>query len=528
MICSRSYRVLEYRYKRAPFKHQKNALRISARKKNFALFAEMGTGKTKILIDNAAMLFQAEEIDACVIIAPNGLQQNWLDEIKLNFPNDYFAAYWSKLLRHGGTGKPLKEWPVGRAFRFFILNIEALLTDDAYRETLRFIKQRKVLLAVDESTRIKSPDADRTRRVMMLGQYAKYKRIMSGAPMPNGPIDIFSQMKFLDPQILGFDSFVAFKSYYCMLVPPTHPLVQNIAKKSAAARMRGKSEEQIDALAKKFAGRLQIMERGTDGQPLYRNLEVLEEKIAPHLYRIRKADCLDLPPKVYQKVFVELSPKQQKIYDQVRNEIMAEFVIDKQLHQITSEIAIKRMTRLAQIICNHFVPDPDYDEDVKPQPQQIDKISPRITALEELIEDAGRPPLVIWVRHRYDIVEISELLKRMKIKHGILQGKLSIKERTATIAAFQAGKIGAIIGIAALGIGINLQRADLNIYYSNSFNLEDRLQSEDRSHRAGRQGVVNVIDIIAASTLDEKIVTALRSKKNIAHAVLRDRIDDWI
>lgn len=520
--------MIEYHYKRAPFKHQKDALRISARKKNYAIFAEMGTGKTKILIDNAAMLYQSEEIDGCMVITPNGLQQNWLDEIKLNFPNDSFSAYWSKTLRHGGTGKPLKEWPMGKTFRFFVLNIEALATDDGYREALRFIKQRKVLLTIDESTRIKSPDASRTRRVMKLGEYAVYRRIMSGAPMPNGPIDIFSQMKFLDPQILGFDSFVAFKSFYCMLVPSTHPLVQNIAKKSAAGRLKGKSEEAVNALAKKFAGRLQIMERGTDGQPLYKNLEILENKIAPHLYRIRKDDCLDLPPKVYQKIYIELSPKQRLIYNQVRDEIMAEFVIDKELRHITSEIAIKRMTRLAQIVCNHFVPDPDYDEDRKPQPERIEDTSPRISALEDLIEDAGRPPFVVWVRHRYDVIEISELLRKMKIKHGILQGKLSIKERTATIADFQAGRLGAIIGIAALGIGINLQRADLNVYFSNSFNLEDRLQSEDRSHRAGRKGVVNVIDILAADTLDEKIVTALRSKKNIAHAVLRDRIDDWI
>jgi SNF2 family DNA or RNA helicase len=519
--------MLEYRYKRAPWKHQKQALRLSARRPAFALFMEMRTGKTKVVIDNAGML--RDEIDRVLVLCPNGVQRNWIEDIELNFPYDCYAAFWAGRLRDGKTLKPIKEMPGGRSFRFLIMNVEALLVKEAYKMAERFMQEGRAMLAVDESTRIKGHTTGRTKKVMRLGALSKYRRILSGAPSPNGPVDLYSQFMFLDPDILGLDSITAFKASYCVLMENDHPLVRHIAKKMPFIKNQ-KDPEKKKKLVQEWAGRIQIPERGSDGMPLYKNLDILEQKIAPHIFRVLKKDCLDIPPKVYQKRFVELSPKQRQIYDQIRDEIIAEFVHLKELRTVTSEIAIKRMTRLAQVICNHYVPDPDYDEAKKPQPQRIEKKgdNPRIEALREIIEDADRPPLIVWTRHRYDFLEIAELFDDMKISYGNLWGGLGVMKREQTRVDFQAGKIGAIIGIAALGIGINLSRADLNVYYSNSFDLEHRLQSEERSDSADRKGALLVVDLIAENTNDEKVVATLRAKKNIEHAILRDKIEDWI
>lgn len=486
--------VTDYKFGTQPFAHQKRAFLLSRDAKAFALLMEQGTGKTKVVIDTACYLFGQGRITGVLVVAPNSVKSNWTeDEIPTHTPSyvPYRAVTWSS------QKKPQKH-DLKRdhtTLVWLVMNVEALATAKGREFAEWFLSEHDALMVIDESTRIKTPSAQRTKAAWKLGRRAKYRRILSGLPITQGPLDAFAQFKFLDEAILGFGSFYAFRNHFAI--------------------MGGFGGKEIVA---------------------YANLDELQRLIDPYSFRVLKADCLDLPPKVYQKRTVELTAEQRRLYDQMKNEMIAELGDG---HQVSTTIVLTQMLRLQQIV-GGFLPkptdNPDDDAAVTNGAEQEWKIpgaNPKLDALLEVLDDAGDGKAIVWARFRAEIDLICAALAERYGAESVVpfHGGVSEEDRRQYRKAFQdpASPVRFFVGQTETGgIGLTLTAAQTVIYFSNSFSLESRLQSEDRAHRIGQAGTVTYIDLVAKDTLDGAVLQALRNKRNLADLVTGDAWRKWI
>ena len=312
----------DFEFTTDPYEHQISALQLSHDKENFALFMEMGTGKTKVIIDNAEMLYQKGEIDTVVVICPNSIKSVWENEIKVHGPDvdRTVVTYHSQTFKH--HQRDLARAASKKPMVWFIINVEAL----SYQKGLQMIQlacsQRNgVLMVVDESTRIKTDGASRTKNTIKAGKLAKYRRILTGTPITQSPLDLFAQMKFLSKDILGYSSKYAYRNRFSV----TQPF--NAVKKD---KKTGEEKRVQIQLVKD-----------------YRNLDELHEILKPHSYRVRKEDCLDLPEKIYVRRYVNLSDEQQTLYNIMKEEMVISF---GDVDLVTAPIVLTQMMRLQQII----------------------------------------------------------------------------------------------------------------------------------------------------------------------------------
>jgi len=459
----------DFMFETEPFEHQRKAFYMSRDKENFALLMEQGTGKSKVIIDNAAYLYANNKITAMIIIAPNGVHRNWLkNEVPFHLPEwcPRKAAYY-----YSGMKKADKEeWnrivSSKENLKIFAFNVEGFVSKTAQKFINNIMISNDVLLVVDESSRIKRPGAKRTQFITKIGKMAKYRRILTGTPVTKGPEDVYSQFKFLDPYILGYESYYSFRARYCI--------------------MGGFENRQIVS---------------------YEHVDELVKNIEGHSYRVLKKDCLDLPDKIYQRAYVELSEAQRKLYNSIKNEYVAEYKNET----ISAPEAITRLLRLQQITCGWFPSD---------NPVPIDEKNPRLELLKELLSDIDGK-VIIWARFRADLRAIEEALGPLCVAY---HGGVSTDNRAHAVEAFQKDpKVRYFVGQPQSGgMGLTLTAATYAIYYSNSFDLETRLQSEDRCHRIGTINNVTYIDIEASKTVDGKIIETLRNKKNLADVITRD------
>ncbi len=466
----------DFMFKTKPFDHQRNVFYMSRDNEAFALLMEQGTGKTKVIIDNSAYLYGAGKINCLVVIAPNGVHRNWIrKEIPEHMPEwcHHESVFYYAGMKKKDTERFEEVMVAKDKLKIFTFNVEAFVSGKAVELLGKIMLANDVMLVVDESSRIKRPGAKRTKVITKAAKYAKYRRIMTGTPVTKGPEDIYSQFKFLDPQILGYDSFYSFKARYCI--------------------MGGFENKQIVS---------------------YQNVDELTKNIEGHSFRVLKKDCLDLPDKIYQRYPIELSTKQRKLYDQMRKQYIAE--LDGE--QIDAPAAITRLLRLQQIVCGWF----PSEAEVKP----IDDKNPRLNALLEILSDIDSK-VIIWARFKADLKAIEAALGSSAVAY---HGEVSNDDRADAVDRFQNDpKIRYFIGQPQSGgIGLTLTAADYAIYYSNSFDLETRLQSEDRCHRIGTKNNVTYIDIESPKTIDTKIIKALRSKKNLADVITKDPISMFL
>ena len=465
----------DFIFKTEPFEHQRKTFYLSRDQKVFALLMEQGTGKTKVVIDNSAYLYSKGEIQSLVVIAPNGVHRNWIREVETHLPD--WCKYEITYYRSGMNKKETESFESvlhsKDCLKIFTFNVEAFTSPKAVHWMERILLSNEVMLVVDESTRIKTPSAKRTKLITKFGKNAKYRRILTGTPITKNAADVYSQFKFLDPQILGYDSFYSFRNQYCV--------------------MGGFEQRQIIA---------------------YKNLDELSRNVEGHSFRVLKKDCLDLPPKIYQRHFVEMSERQKKMYNTMKKGFIAEL----EGNVIEAPEAITRLLRLQQILCGWF---PTENDRVQP----IDEKNPRIEALKDIL-DGIESKVIIWARFRADIRAIERLLGDLAVSY---HGDVDSDARELAIDRFQKGDAKYFIGTPqAGGIGLTLTAAEYAIYYSNSFNLEERLQSEDRCHRIGTKNNVTYIDIECQKSIDSKIIKALRDKKNIADIITKDPISIFL
>ena len=476
---------MNYKFKTKPYKHQLTALEKSWNKETYAYFMEMGTGKTKVLIDNMSMLYDKGKIDGALIIAPKGVVKTWYEqEIPTHLPNhiENVTVLWQSNINKTQQEKLETLFEIETALHILVMNVEALSTEKGVKFAEKFLRSHKTLMAIDESTTIKTPTAKRTKNIIDLGTTAKYRRIMTGSPVTKNPLDLYTQCYFLDPYLLDFASYYAFRNRYAIM---------------KTMHVRGRS--------------IQVVHK-------FQNLSELSDIVKRFSYRVLKEDCLDLPPKNWIKRHITLSKEQQKVYDQMKKTALATLN-----GKVTSTMTvITQLMRLQQITCGHFVADDGTTQEIK---------NNRITELMDVLDEI-EGKAIIWGHWQKDIQNMVDEIEKVHGPGSVVSyyGLTPQDERQDNIRKFQSDpRCRFLVGTPSTGgYGITLTAANTVIYYSNGYDLEKRLQSEDRAHRIGQKKNVTYIDIIAEKTVDEKIQESLRKKINIASEVMGEELRAWI
>ena len=476
---------MDYKFKLKPYEHQMSALEKSWNKETYGYFMEMGTGKTKVLIDNMAMLYDKGKINGALIIAPKGVVKTWHEqELPTHLPDhiENVTTLWQPNITKKQETKLNNLFDLGTDLHIFIMNVEALSTNKGVNFAEKFLRSHRTLMALDESTTIKNPSAKRTKNVLALAPMAKYRRILTGSPVTKNPLDLYTQCEFLDPFLLNFNSWYAFRNRYAIM---------------KTIHVRGRSIQTVHK---------------------FQNLGELSDRLKGFSYRVLKEDCLDLPEKIYMKRHVALTKEQENLYEQMRKTAIANLN-----GKVTSTVTVlTQLMRLQQITCGHFVADDGTVQTIK---------NNRLDELMDVLEETENKA-IIWAYWQRDVQDIRDAIEKKYGPRSVVDyyGLTPQDERQDNIRRFQNdNECRFLIGTPSTGgYGITLTEANTVIYYSNGYDLEKRLQSEDRAHRIGQKKNVTYIDLIAENTVDEKIVKSLRKKINIASEVMGEELRDWI
>jgi SNF2 family DNA or RNA helicase len=462
-------------YKTKPLQHQEQATERFVNEPYGALFCEMGTGKTKIILD----VFQnAKKPVSVLVIAPNGLHHNWAKNEIPKHADKADVYCWN-----GPPTSKKKQQELTRFYnlesynKYFLINVEALRTKSGFDYANAFLigshgTERHIV--VDESTCIKNPKAQQTKAVMKLAKQAERKWILNGTPITQGPLDLFSQCKFLANDALPYPTMTSFKHAYAVETTMT---------------MGNRS-------FRKIVG--------------YQNLDKLTKSLEPFSLRLEKKDCLDLPEKTFNQVYVELTPEQERVYKQIKNDCIS---LLENGDLITTTMALTKIVKLHQILTGFVITDSDLAVDLK---------NNRIAALEQICEVAK--PVVVFCAYKHNVEQIQkELGKSLNIV--TYTGNDATTNRNQAVEDFQDGKADVFLATSAAAKGLTLTRASTMVYYSNNYSLETRLQSQDRIHRIGQDNKCTYIDLVVPNTIDEAILKRLEEKKELSNEVLDDLID---
>ena len=468
---------MDYRFKTKPFKHQLQALEKSWSKQAWAWFMEMGTGKTKVCIDNIAMLYDRGKIDRAIVIAPNGIKRNWRNELSIHMADhvEYRVAVWSASPKKKEKEELDQLSVISEQLSVLIMNIEALSTPRGVDFARSFIFSGSCFMVVDESTTIKNHSARRTKNIMKIANLAKYRRIMTGSPVTKSPLDLYSQIQFLGPWFLEQSNYYAFRARYAIIQQ------RSVGSHSFQHVMGYQRLDELTAILREFST------------------------------RILKSECLDLPDKLYTKRTVAMTPEQLKAYVEMKRAAITFF----EDNPMTAASVLTQMIRLHQITCGHVKTD---DGEVRPLKNNRIK-----ELLQVLAETDGK--VIIWAVYRHDIQTIEKEIANEYGKETVASyyGDTKDADRQSIVDDFMdvSSDLRFFIGNPKTGgYGLTLTSSHTVVYYSNDYSLEVRMQSEDRAHRIGQKEKVTYVDLIAEGTIDEKIVSALNSKIDLASKVM--------
>lgn len=505
-----------YVFKTKPYSQQITALNESHDRDLFGLFMEMGTGKSKVAVDKATNHFLNGQINGLLIFCPVSIKTNWVEQLhehcplNLDWKQSKSTGAWESPcvrvcdLSTKAAERATEEFIGLRApFKVFIVGMESLsvgCAEDgkggrAYAMAERFALAHQHMQCVDEAHGIRGHDSNRTTNIIKLGHYCKIKMLMTGTPVLQSLLDLYSYFQYLDPDIIGLDDWYSFRARYAIL-----------------------------------------SEDGFNRVVAYDNVDELLSAVKPYIYQVTKAECLDLPAKVYQTRYVELSKEQRKVYNDIKNS--NEWKQDEKHVEI--ENALQKYSALQTIIggfINYDDPNAPADFDIAKDKKKVKRLTsaivewkrnPIITELLNVVEESGEQSTIVWAVHRFEIQEIAKAL-RAKYGHDSVveyHGGVSIAERDANKKRFLEKRARFFVGNQTSGgVGLTLNVATLVVYCSNSFKLIDRLQSEDRNHRIGQHHSVTYVDLVAVNTVDQNIIDALRSKKDLADWV-KERLGD--
>lgn len=488
----------DFEYKRQPMAHQRKGFAISRDCESFALLMEQGTGKTKVTLDTAQYLFEAGKIQGLVIVAwPNGVHRNWIEhEIPEDVRVKYKAAYWAPNWKAKWRQKEYEEvFNAGAdTLKIFAFNVEAFISEGAKKTITDFLKRWPCLLVIDQSASIKNHEAKRTKFLCeKAAKLAPYRRILDGQPVAEGGHELYSQFKFLDPFIIGHDTWTGFKNEFC-----------------------------VEGYFREIAE--------------YKNMDELHRRIDPYCYRVLADDALDLPPRIYKRWTFDLSSEERRIWDEINSKSLAFFSKEdsEQLTDLVSDgseeameramevidekdnlevsMALVKNLRLQQIASGWF-PGTEL--------KQIEKLPSRMKALIDLLA-ATEGKSLIFTRFRADMDLLEHMLgdKAVSYRGGMHEDAKEESKRRF----MNDDKIKYFIGQPrTAGIGHTLTAASNVIFYSNDPSLRFREECEKRAHRKGQTADrLFIWDLLASRTTDIKVLKALRAKKDVANEILRD------
>lgn len=491
-----------YQYKRLPREHQRRALLMSWDKPYFALLMEQRTGKTKVAIDNAAYLWKAKRLRTLIIITLNGVHRNWIEnEVPEDLPDwvprETFFTRSAFTKQHRAQFDKTVNLKDG--LRIFSFNVEGLSRDGIARELFEqaMACSGPKMVAIDESSDcIKTYDAKRTKYILKATESAEFKRILTGTQTPEGrPDELFPQYLFLNENILGYDTITSFRNRYCIVV-------------SMPVELPSGQKYERD----------QVM-------PGCKNLDELKAAIEGVSFRVRRAECMDLPAKIYKRWPVELGKEQKRLYKELEKEFITEF----SGRTLTAALAMTRAIRFRQIIQGWFPMDepelmdgetwrkviPIYEDPLK---------NPKMIALLDALR-THEGKCLIWASFRPDLDLIQKVLAPYSNKAVSYHGGISSEEKAENYKRFREDPkcLWFIANPASAGRGLTMSVATQHIYYGNSLRLIDRTQSEDRAEGdESRRGGTLVIDIEAVGSYDSKIIRQLRNKKDMADLINGD------
>jgi len=468
---------MAYQYKTNPYEHQRQALIKGADRRLYAYFMEMGTGKTKVSIDNACYLYKEGKVNVVLVVAPNSVYRNWSDEINTHSPVD------TAIHIHKVNKKFVRQ---SNKLSFFLINIEAFSRSSGIKAVEDLINEYhdSMMVIVDEATTIKNRTAKRTKALTKICKPIAFKRILTGSPVTKSPLDLFSQCNFLNPELLGYTSFYAFRARYCVM-------------KTIALAASGKQV----------------------ALPLYfTNLDELEKKLKSFSFRVKKKECLDLPDKVYTKRYVDLKGDQLQTYSSLK--LYARTIFEDQEASYSNKLT--EIVKLHQVCCGYVVSDEGVKKDLN---------NPKLDELMNILEETDGK-IIIWANYIYNLENI---IKKLQDKFGSMSvvsiyGDVPVEARSSAVKNFQENKnVRFFVGNPTTGgYGLNLTAANTVIYFSNSYDLEVRQQSEDRAHRIGQKNNVTYIDLVVRNTIDEFILKALNKKIKISGQTLGEEVLQYL
>jgi SNF2 family DNA or RNA helicase len=501
-----------YTPKHKPFQHQAELFEKTKDLKSFAFFWEQGTGKSKEIIDTAGYLFTTDKIDALFVVAPNGVHRNWVvNECPTHLPDSvlkqtYMHFYQGQKAHTKGHKTALQQVLKHKGFAVLTMSYNSFMTEAGKKVAKDFLSKRSALYVLDESSAIKNPTAKRTKTILASSSYGAYRRVLDGTPVSNSPFDIYTQLQFLEKDFWvnhKFSSFTVFKHHFGIW-------------KNGFNSQSGRDFEFVVG---------------------YHHLPELHEIVDTISSRVLKEDVLDLPPKLYQKRYFDMNPAQQKAYAELRDEAITflsglneedleglpdedavELFEQSMSNVVEAPLAIVRLLRLQQVTSG-YVPNTEGEF------WEFEGVNARLATLAEVCEQTvGKG--IIWAKFTRDIDLIMKLLGDTAVRYD---GQVTDEERGESIEKFQSGTAKWFVANPAVGAtGLTLTAATTVVFYNNTFKLSQRLQAEDRAHRIGQEHPVNYVDIIAAETIDEKIVQALVNKMNIASQVTGDVLKEWL
>ena len=542
---------MDYQFRTQPFEHQLSEWTGHREDRVRGIFWEQGTGKSKETIDQACWLYKAKRIDCLVIIAPDGVHSNWTaitetpetwGELQKHVPLD---VPWLEFTFH--SSKASAKYHLARAddvkafegLAVLSMTYDAALTPTGKRVLWDFLRLRQCMMVLDESPRIKTPSAKRTRTLIAAGKYAPFKRILSGTPVAESPFDVYAQIRFLDPEFWvrnGIQTFSAFKQEFAVLETfqqddngRWQKVDDSEEEESEPAQeglydyedQTGAGWEKIEEKDRRNGVEFRREAKHFQKVKEFKNLDRLKTLMDRVSTRVLKEDVLDLPEKLYQMRSFEMTREQKRIYTELREECIAwlnsqEFV--------SGILPIVKLLRLQQIT-NGFT-SPDGGEEVVDIPGG----NPRLELMREIADDVGKGhPHIIWARFQRDIDLVADAMRRDGFSVATYDGRTGVEDRERAKRRFQDGKLDKLVANpAAAGEGLTLTSSNRSTYYSNSFRLMHRLQSEDRNHRIGQRWPVLYDDIVCPGTVDFKLVQALRSKMKVSAEVMGDKLRDWL
>lgn len=501
---------------RQPRAHQRTAYEQYKDKQYFALWFDPRVGKTKVIFDVWQHHLRHNRVDTLIIISyPSGVKYVWAEEIVKDLPPALVRQCKTVIWQAGKStvGVRREEAIAARDHKgpvMVSLNCEALLTDDCWKYINWLLNSRKAMLVADESSWAANWTA-RTKRLLALGKNRNVivRACLDGTPVEESPVEIYFPSKFLHDNALGFASKATFKARYL------------ITEQRTNFKTGGKYEKLLG----------------------YQHLEELRQRMERFGVRVRREDVTDAPPKIFQSQYFELTAKQRRVYDQLRDE----YTVELQGGKATAAEVLLRMTRLQMVSRNYWpgqamgtdcpkcngtgMIDDDECTDCagigiivgQSKLERIDTVNPAIEALLESLKTVVSPT-VIWCKFRQDAVDVHTALQQAKIPVLLYTGAVSNADR---IKRYQQFRLGRHNLVATLGSGLtrgqDLSVARTLIYYSNDFSLRTRTQSEDRAEALNRRVSTEIIDLIAVDTRDEEVIDALRNKRSVAATVMGDQ-----